>query len=426
MKSIFFHFLSVLVVAFVVGSCAGQSNRANPSGAGAAQTTKSGSSGSASTATPSNCSWTLPGDGMGPSRLICSNVPNATVPSGIPSNGSGAIPGTGNANGASGGNAGQFTAESYDAFRQGANSVADLNVMKRGSIVNSALRNWQAPTDQQDSTTSLAQSTSLADPFADTGSTSSGVQSGLDLAADSALADGSNPNPTPTPNPTADGSENASNLPSPIPGPPPSPDPSLGQTIGILANPQLWKGVGEITASCFTIAAVCAAGVPTGGAGAVAAAFAAQGAASTFVAGTVNIISAFTGDSTLGQKGDQITGATKNPVGQFMTAFTGDLNAGKNAANMADGIVTFATLPDMDIPGHSVLPLFNAIQAATSLQEGTMSMQSVLSSIPPSSFTHPSPMPTPPPPSQTTNGGSNSPTPQPAPTPSPASTPTKN
>jgi hypothetical protein len=64
-------------------------------------------------------------------------------------------------------NAGPLTAGGYAAYQQGANSVAELNVTKRGAMVNSALRNWQAPTEQADETTSLAQNTSLADPFAD-------------------------------------------------------------------------------------------------------------------------------------------------------------------------------------------------------------------------------------------------------------------
>jgi hypothetical protein len=122
----------------------------------------------------------------------------------------------------------------------------------------------------------------------------------------------------------------------------------------------------------------------------------------------------------------QFLGAVKNPAGQFTTAFTGDLNAGSNAANIADGIMTFGALPDMDLPGHPVLSIFDANQAARSLQEGTMSMQSVLSSIPRPSAAYPSPMPTPPLPSRTINAGINSPTPQPAPTPSPESTPSRN
>jgi hypothetical protein len=393
MKSVFFCGLSVLVVAIAVVSCAGQSNRTNPSGAGAAQMTQSRSSGNA---TPSNCSWTLPGDGMGASRLICSSVPNATIPGRTPSNGTGTIRTAADANGG-GGNTDPFDAGGYAAFQQGANSVADLNVMSRDSMVSSALQNWQAPTEQQDATTALSQNASLADPFANTG------------------------------NPTGDGSEDAATLPPPVPGPPPSPDPSLGQASPMLIlNPQLWKGAGEITAGCLTIAAVCAAGVPTGGAGAVAAAFTAQGATATIVAGTVNVWSAISGDSTVGERTDQFLGAVKNPAGQFATAFTGDLNAGNNAANIADGIMTFGALPEMDLPSHPVLSLFNANQAATSLQEGTMSMQSALSSIRPPSFAYPSPMPTPPLPSQATNAEINSPTPQPAPTPSPEATPSSN
>lgn len=56
------------------------------------------------------------------------------------------------------------------AYQQGANSVSDGNVAKREGMVSSAMRNWQAPAEQQTPTTTLAQNTSLTDPFADAAS----------------------------------------------------------------------------------------------------------------------------------------------------------------------------------------------------------------------------------------------------------------
>jgi hypothetical protein len=150
MTRVHFRSLSGLVIAIAVASCAGQS-----------------------------CVRTA-ADANIPSQLICSNVPKAGVQSGIP---------VGNVNGTFGGNAstssaigsipsgvanaGSFSAEGHDAFRQGASSVADLNLMKRGSMVSSALKNWQAPTEQQDAAATLGQNMSLADPFSDASTSSS-------------------------------------------------------------------------------------------------------------------------------------------------------------------------------------------------------------------------------------------------------------
>jgi hypothetical protein len=250
----------------------------------------------------------------------------------------------------------------------------------------------------------------------DTSNDDAPVHSQLDSAVDSALADGPSGSASPMPTPPAS-SETASDVSSPVPGPLPAPDPSLVYS-GLNINPQLLKGGGEIVTSCLIIAAACAAGVPTGGAGTVAVIFAAQGAAGTFVAGTANIISGVSGDSSFGQQAQPITDALSNPVGQFTYIGTGDLNSAKNAANIADGIVTFGTLPDTQIAGHFGLSLFNANQAATSLQDATMSIQNALPSTPPTTSSS-SPMPTPPPLSQSTSSGNNSPAPQPAPAPTP-------
>ena len=53
------------------------------------------------------------------------------------------------------------------AYERGASSVADLNVSKRASMVDSVAKGWQPPVEQDAVEGSLAQSTNLADPFAE-------------------------------------------------------------------------------------------------------------------------------------------------------------------------------------------------------------------------------------------------------------------
>jgi hypothetical protein len=246
------------------------------------------------------------------------------------------------------------------------------------------------------------------------------VQSQLDSVTDSALAGDSTTAPSPMPTPRS-GPESATSLPSPVPGPLPPPDPSVATYTGLNISPQAFqvlKGVGQIGTACGVVAAACLADVPTGGLGTVGVVFAVQGAAGTFVAGTANIVSGFSGDPTFGQQSEKVINAVKNPAGQVVTMFTGDLNSGANAANIADGLVSFGTLPGTQIPGHLGLSLFNANQAASSLEDATVSIQNSLPSSPPASA-HPSPMPTPPMPSQSANNGQVYPTPQPAPPPAP-------
>jgi hypothetical protein len=85
-----------------------------------------------------------------------------------------------------GGNAGPFTPGGYAAYKQGADSVAAVNVMKRGGMVSTALKNWKAPIEQQDAVTTLAQNASLTDPFSDTkvgGTLPNNVNETADLAS---------------------------------------------------------------------------------------------------------------------------------------------------------------------------------------------------------------------------------------------------
>lgn len=57
---------------------------------------------------------------------------------------------------------------SYAAsFDSGAASEAGLNVSRRSGMVNSVTKNWHPPVEQQQAQDSLAQSTTLADPFAE-------------------------------------------------------------------------------------------------------------------------------------------------------------------------------------------------------------------------------------------------------------------
>jgi hypothetical protein len=51
-------------------------------------------------------------------------------------------------------------------MQRGAASVSGLNVAKRGAMVASATRSWQAPNEMQSSVDSLPQGATLADPFA--------------------------------------------------------------------------------------------------------------------------------------------------------------------------------------------------------------------------------------------------------------------
>lgn len=52
-------------------------------------------------------------------------------------------------------------------MQRGAKSVADLNVAKRGNMVNSATNSWQPPSEMRNSSETSSQSAALADPFAD-------------------------------------------------------------------------------------------------------------------------------------------------------------------------------------------------------------------------------------------------------------------
>lgn len=83
------------------------------------------------------------------------------------------------------------------SFDSGAASEAGLNISKRSGMVNSVTKNWKPPAEQLQAQDSLAQSTTLADPFADSNSNAPA------LSGDSPTATTSNPS-APTPGGTSD------------------------------------------------------------------------------------------------------------------------------------------------------------------------------------------------------------------------------
>ena len=164
------------------------------------------------------------------------------------------------------------------------------------------------------------------------------------------------------------------------------------------SSAQVLKGVGQIAAGCIGIAIVCAAEVPTGGLATTAAIFGVQSGATSIATGVTNVITGLSGQPQVGEDAQVALEANKNLAGQLVTIATGDLQSGKNAANIADAAVTLTQLPDTAIAGQPILTVLNANQSTTSLEDGASALKAVFNPSPspsPSPSTSPSPSPPP-------------------------------
>ena len=101
---------------------------------------------------------------------------------GMPATSHSSFDSTGSGTSYPGGGSGSYA----PSFASGAASVAGLNVSKRSGMVNSVTKGWHPPATQQQAEDSLAQSATLADPFADPESKGSATGSSGSVASSDA------------------------------------------------------------------------------------------------------------------------------------------------------------------------------------------------------------------------------------------------
>jgi RHS repeat-associated protein len=137
---------------------------------------------------------------------------------------------------------------------------------------------------------------------------------------------------------------------------------------------QAAKGVGQVAVGVVGVGLSGTAEVGSGGTATVGVIFAVQGSVATGVMGVTNIVGAAT--KTDVSAAEKPLAAVSNPAGQIVTAATGSVDKGAQAAAIGDAVVTGANIKDLG-EGSNAARAIKTVQAAQSAKEGVQAVREI-------------------------------------------------
>jgi len=137
---------------------------------------------------------------------------------------------------------------------------------------------------------------------------------------------------------------------------------------------QAAKGVGQVAVGVVGVGLSGPAEVGSGGTATIGVIFAVQGSVATGVMGVTNIVGAVT--KTDVSAAEKPLAAVSNPAGQIVTAATGSVDKGAQAAAIGDAVVTGANIKGLG-EGSNAARAIKTVQAAQSAKEGVQAVREI-------------------------------------------------